>query len=342
MASQPRTILYVEDDGGLVRLVERGLGRHGYDVAGAATIEEGLARLEAGGFDAIALDHYLASGTGLDFLAALSGGSGHPPVVYVTGSGDVSIAVQALKAGAADYVPKVVGDEFLELLRRAIDQAIARNRLEQERLQAEQAVREARDRAEVLLHEVNHRVANSLALVAALVRMQSSAISDPAARAAIEQIQARITAIAGVHRSLYTSADVRSVRLGDYLSTLLAELQESVRAPDIAVAFTAPDDMEVGTDKAVSVGVLVTELVTNAFKYAYPSGQGEVRVQLQRADGGAILLSVEDDGVGCSSTDMPKGTGFGSKVIAAMGRALGSSVEYRDGKGCRVTVAFPE
>ena len=137
----------------------------------------------------------------------------------------MSVAVEALKAGASDYVPKVVGDEFLELLRRAVEQAIARGRQELERAQAEIAVREARDRAEVLLHEVNHRVANSLALVAALVRMQSNSIDDPRAKAAIEQVQARITAIAGVHRRLYTSENVKSVEMTAYLSSLLRELE---------------------------------------------------------------------------------------------------------------------
>jgi two-component sensor histidine kinase len=341
MSPLPRTVLYVDDDDGLVRLVQKGLGRYGYRVEGAATIEAGLARLGQGEIDVVALDHFLASGTGLDFLAELARAGPHPPVVYVTASGEVSIAVEALKAGAADYVPKVVGGEFLELLRRAIEHAVAQARLEQERVQAEQAVREARDRAEALLHEVNHRVANSLALVAALVRLQASSISDAEARAAIEQIQARITAIAGVHRSLYTSsAHVSSVKLPDYLSTLLSELQETVQSPGVGIVFTAPDLIEVSTDRAVSIGVMVTELVTNAIKYAYPDGTGEIRVGLELAGPETVSLTVADDGVGCSEADAPKGTGVGTRVIAAMARALGSAMEYGQGKGCRVSITF--
>jgi two-component sensor histidine kinase/CheY-like chemotaxis protein len=341
MAEQDLSILYIDDDAGLVRLVQKGLGRHGYKVTGASTIEEGLSALDRGGIDAVALDHYLTTGTGLEFLFALKGRRDtQPPVVYVTASGEVSVAVEALKAGAADYVPKVVGEEFLELLRRAIDQSVKRARLEQERLQAEQAIREARDRAEVLLHEVNHRVANSLTLVGALVRMQANLIEDERAREAIEQLQARIAAIAGVHRRLYTSEDVRSVELVGYLGSLLKELADTVQSPGISVRLDAVETAQVPTDKAVSIGVMITELVTNAMKYAYPAGGGEIRVGLKRVGPDRLRLAVEDDGVGCGDTAAPQGTGVGSRVIAAMARALGSSVDYGKGPGCRASIEF--
>jgi two-component sensor histidine kinase len=340
MAERKPTVLYIDDDPGLVRLAQRGLSRFGYAVEGAGTIDEGLARLADGGIDAIALDHFLATGTGLDFLSRLASLEPRPPVVYVTASGEVTVAVEALKAGAADYVPKVVGDDFLVLLRRAIDQAITRSRLEQERAAAEQAVRQARDHAEVLLHEVNHRVANSLSLVAALVRMQANSIEDPQARSAIEQVQARISAIAGVHRRLYTSDNVRSVEMGSYLAALINELAETMHASGIAIRLVMSEEIEVPTDRAVSIGVMVTELVTNAVKYAYPDGAGEVRVRLERAGANELRLSVEDDGVGLATEAAPKGTGVGGRVVAAMARALGSEIAYEGGPGLTASIRF--
>src|SRR5215510_3480930 len=96
-------LLYVDDDPALARLVQRTLGRRGYDVESVVTPAEGMARLAAGGIDVIALDHFLATGTGLDFLAELQQQPDRPPVVYVTGVSDAVVAVAALKAGAADY-----------------------------------------------------------------------------------------------------------------------------------------------------------------------------------------------------------------------------------------------
>src|SRR5579883_778096 len=163
------TILYVDDDEALVRLIQRGLSRRGYGVEGATTIEDGLARLAKGDIDVVALDHFLATGTGMEFLAAMATTPSRPPVVYVTAADDITVAVEALKAGAADYVPKVVGEDFLELLHRAMDQALRVGRLQRERERAERETRDALELAEARLHEMNHRVANSLTLVSAMV-----------------------------------------------------------------------------------------------------------------------------------------------------------------------------
>lgn len=343
MPNERARVLYVDDDAALARLVERVLGRRGYDVENVSSSEAGLTRLDDGGIDVIALDHFLPTGTGLDFLERLRARPAPPPVVYVTGAEDAAVAVAALKSGASDYVLKTVDNEFLELLGTAIDQALERARLQRERDRAEREVREARDRAEVLLHEVNHRVANSLALVAAMVGLQSKSVTEPAVRDALAEIQGRISAIAGVHRRLYTSQDVRSVEISDYLANLLLELEATLKeAGHASTVRLAAEPTEVPTDKAVSIGVVVTELVTNAFKYAYPSKTGgEIRVLLHKIDPGKISLTVEDDGVGWRGEGPIQGTGVGSRIIGALARGLGSSVNYADAvAGCRVNLEF--
>jgi DNA-binding response OmpR family regulator len=229
MSTRPVSILYVDDDPALSRLVQRNLGRRGYVVELASSAEKGFSRLAKGGIDVIAPDHFLPVGTGLEFLKELASHESQPPVVYVAASGDTSVAVAALKAGADYYVPKATGDEFLELLTNAIDQALEKAQRKRAREQAEREMREARERAEVLLEEVNHRVANSLALVMALVQLQARSTNDASVRASLVEVQTRILATAAVHRSLYTSADVRTVEIADYLSNLLVGLQLSLK-----------------------------------------------------------------------------------------------------------------
>ncbi|MFD2182764.1 histidine kinase dimerization/phosphoacceptor domain -containing protein [Rhodoplanes azumiensis] len=346
MPNSPVTVLHVDDDPGLARLVQKALGRRGYAVERVTTAEEGFTRLARGGIQVIVLDHFLPTGTGLDMLAQLKELPAAPPVVYVTASGETSVAVAALKAGAADYVSKSVGEEFMALLESAIDQALEKARLAAARDRAEREMREAKERAEVLLHEVNHRVANSLALVAALVHMQAKEISDPAAQAALREMQARIMAIAGVHRRLYTSGDVRSVEISEYLGALLGDLEATMKASGHAATVRlAAAPLRVPTDKAVSIGVIVTELVTNAFKYAYPVDRGgEIRVRVDALDDGRAALRVEDDGVGWRGEGPAKGTGMGSRIVAAMARGLGSEVVYPApagaAAGCCVSLEF--
>lgn len=325
------SLLYVEDDPGIARLVEKFLGPQGFVIEHAATLEEALqlVRIDAEAFDAIALDHQLPDGTGLDFLKAWAEHPSKAPIVYVTASTETPVAVAALKAGAADYVPKDVSGEFLELLLNAIKNALAKAELERAKEAAEQEVQDARDRAELLLQEVNHRVSNSLTLVAALVRMQAQA--DPALKGPLSETQARITAVADIHRSLYTSADVKRVQVDAYLANLIADIESAIGSLGHRIRLDA-EPLNCTVDKAIAIGMIITELATNAIKYAYPEGVvGEIRIKMVRPGGenaDEVRLVVEDDGVGWRPDQPARGTGLGTRIVNMMAASLNASLEF--------------
>ncbi len=340
-APQPR-LLYIDDDDGFARLLSRALTRMGFVVTHAPDGASGLARLEAGTFDVIALDHYMPGLSGEQTLEKIVAMPAPPPVVYVTASDETQVAVSALKSGAADYVIKDMGAGFFDLLAEILRQAMEGDRLRRAEQAAQIEVAAARERAEVLLIEVNHRVANSLTLVVSMAHLQAAALPPGEAKQAIEDFANRVYAIAQVHKRLYTSQDIRAVQLDTYLAELVRDLHRSVTSQKAItrITFDCPP-LSVSTDRAISIGVILSELITNVTKYAYPGERrGEVRVRILCDDSGVARLEVDDDGVGISG-DTPAGTGLGTQVMDALAHGLGGRIELsRRDRGTRATLHF--
>lgn len=221
--------------------------------------------------------------------------------------------------------------------------AVEQSRLRAEKAADEREVRAARDRAELLLREVNHRIANSLALVASLVSLQANALDNPVAKEALAETRARIYAVSLVHKRLYSADDVGSVDMAEYLGGLLEHLENSMRGEGMGASVAASiAPLRVLTDTAVSLGVIATELVTNAFKYAYPTGMpGLVRVDLRMLDAERAELTVADDGPGWSGHGPVQGTGLGSRIVRAMCASLGAEFGYEADRGTVARLRFP-
>jgi two-component sensor histidine kinase len=191
----------------------------------------------------------------------------------------------------------------------------------------------------ILLREMNHRIGNNLQLIASLLHMQGGASSNIETRQALAGASNRVAAVAQVHRRLYLSDDVRQVALAPYLESLADDLRRAAQQAAEDLTVTA-DPIEIDPDRALAIGVIVTELVINARKYAYPNGEGPIRVTLQRRDGGVHLV-VEDDGVGQAATKDGASTGLGRRIIDAMAAKLGARIAYDAGHtGTRASLIF--
>jgi two-component sensor histidine kinase len=347
MTTAMPTLLYIDDDEALTRLVDRGLTRLGFNVVHAASGELGLDRLKQGGVDVVALDQYMPGMDGLETLERILAIPDAPPVVFVTASQDSGIAVTALKAGAADYLVKDLQGDFIPLLQVAIDGALRQAQIRKARDDAEAEVHASRDRfaalaaeREVLLREVNHRVGNSLQIIASLLHLQANSSAQDDVKAALTNAMGRVAAVAQVHRRLYTSHDLKSVLLNQYLDALLEDLRRSAEGNRMSRLTLKAEPIEIDPDRAVAIGIIVNELVMNAVKYAYPDGAGPIHVVL-KSQGDEVLLSIADDGVGLNVKADPRSTGMGQRIVTAMATKLDASVE-RDPShaGTRILLRF--
>jgi signal transduction histidine kinase/DNA-binding response OmpR family regulator len=158
---EPVRILYMEDDVGLARLLQRKLEQAGYVVDLAHDGEEGLAMYEAGSYDVVAVDQNMPVHDGLEVIRVLASRGPLPPTIMVTGGGDEETAVEAMKLGAGDYIVKDVDGGYLELLPSVVAQVLRQRRLAEERRQALEALKK-RNRDLALLNEMGQSLAATL------------------------------------------------------------------------------------------------------------------------------------------------------------------------------------
>ena len=236
---------------------------------------------------------------------------------------------------------------FIPLLHVAADGALRQARLQKARDEAEAEVHASRDRyaalaaeQEVLLREVNHRVGNSLQIIASLLHLQAASAAQDDVKAALTNAMGRVAAVAQVHRRLYTSHDLKSVLLNQYLEALLDDLRRSAEGNKMSRLTLKAEPVEIDPDRAVAIGIIVNELVMNAVKYAYPDGAGPIHVDVN-ADNDDILLSIADDGVGLNAKFDPRSTGMGQRIVSAMAAKLEASVERDPAHaGTRIVLRF--
>ena len=188
---------------------------------------------------------------------------------------------------------------------------------------------EAKD---ILAREIDHRVKNSLQIVAGVMLMQARGVSDPVARAAFEDTYARVMSVARVHDTLHRAEDIENVDLGATLHRLCDDLAFGMTGAERRLAVATEPGLMVPSRVAVALSLIATELVTNALKYAYrPGEEGPVEVSIRGRDGGGVELRVCDAGRGLSpgwegkpSPDVSGGLGM--RVIRAMLGRIGAEM----------------
>jgi PAS domain S-box-containing protein len=194
---------------------------------------------------------------------------------------------------------------------------------------------------EMLLVEVNHRAKNSLAIAASLLAIQGRRQPDPAVRALFEEAQDRLNAMARVHDLLSKSEKAQQVDVSVYVADLCQALRPITENDDrIRLEAKMEDGILVDADTAVPLGIVLTELITNAVKYAFPTPRsGTILVQARRSQPGWIELVVQDDGIGMSS--LREGS-LGYGLVRSLVQQIRGEIDVRNDAGLVVTLSFPK
>ena len=244
--------------------------------------------------------------------------------------------------------------EIAQSLAQTIDEVIVRHQRKLAELSGKlreiEALAQDKDgllvQKDMLMREVNHRVKNSLHMIASLLSLQGDGIEDPDTRRQFADAHNRVATVAQLHQRLYQTDKLQSVEFDQYLHGMCNDLSNFMfsEGEEYTLEVEA-DPAEFPTDRAIPLALIVNELVTNAFKYAYPPGfDGTIRVSFTRQDDGGYVLVVSDQGAGLKPDFQPSQGGLGMTIVTSLCLQLGASLSFgptTEAGGARFAVSLP-
>jgi two-component sensor histidine kinase len=337
---------------------ERALARAGYSlhcerVVNAAEMQAALASEQ---WDVIISDYRLPQFDAPAALLLLHESGQDIPFIVVSGAIGEELALAIMKSGAQDYLLK----DDLTRLAPAVEREIRDARTRQERSLAQGALQQSEERVEeqratlerqtvslqqreTLLREIHHRVKNNMQVMSSLLSLQARAAVHPETRKVLEDNQNRIQSMALLHEILYQSDDLAMVDFPKYVLRTVDYLFRSCGVKDRQIHLhTELDQLALELDDALPFGLLISEVVSNSLKHAFPDGRGgQVSVFLRQQSDTTISLVLSDDGIGLPrELDWTTSRSLGLRLVRALAQQLRGTLEIRSQGGTEVRLTF--
>ncbi len=214
-----------------------------------------------------------------------------------------------------------------------------------DRRAADEQIRNSLKEKEVLLKEIHHRVKNNFQVIISLLNLQSDSISDESAFRHFNEAANRIRAMAFVHERLYQSENLSMINFSDYISTIMEELNSyyNTNRKSITIAIET-EEVNLNIEQAIPCGLIINELVTNAFKYAFPgeAAGGSISIMMLRREDDTVKIRISDNGIGLPDyIDENKTSTLGLHLVTLLVSQLGGSYHIDRHPGTAWTVIFP-
>jgi two-component sensor histidine kinase len=223
----------------------------------------------------------------------------------------------------------------------AFSDVTARRAIEHEKQGLLERTEELLRQKQVLLQEMEHRVANSLSIIAAILLLKAGTVTSEETRQHLREAHQRVMSVAEVQLHLHATSGIERIDVGTYLTKLCGALASSMIGEQPIMVKVTTDEGTVDSSNAVSLGLIVTELVINAIKYAFPTNKGDAQILVTyEVDGSDWKLMVSDNGVGkIPGNDLLAPAGLGTTIVNALAKQLGARVELDGGdSGLRVSI----
>lgn len=214
---------------------------------------------------------------------------------------------------------------------------------EQKRKIAEDNLKKSLAEKEILLKEVHHRVKNNMQIISSILKMQERQLKDERLKMVLGESQNRIRSMALIHENLYRNENLANIMFSNYVKSLAGNLARSFSEQQGNVTFDYDiDDVYLPLDIGIPCGLIINELISNSFKYAFKERhKGKIAITLKRQDEQSFRLTVADDGTGIpEEVDIEKSKSLGMKIVSKLVMQIDGSMQYVYSNGAKFIIDF--
>jgi two-component sensor histidine kinase len=341
IAGKSACILIVDDELQNRQLLEVMLQAAGHRTLSAVSGEEALAMIGRELPDLILLDIIMPGLDGFQIAAQLkkNPATENIPIIMITALQERSATILGLKAGAEEFITRPI--DHIELCLRVKNLLrLKEGTAELNRVNGE--LHKLVDEKDILLKELHHRVKNNLQIMSSILSLQSNYIQEPKLLEVFHESQARIRSIALIHELLYQKGHLDRIDFKEYVENLVENIFRTIGADTDRISYSlACDSALMDPDSVIHCGLIVNELITNSFKYAFPGDRhGIISVGLRVRDG-TCVLTVADDGIGLPPDHQIKTSrSMGLQLVDVLIRQIGATLEIGRIGGASYTLTF--
>jgi two-component sensor histidine kinase len=330
-------VLLVDDDDDDQIIVRELLSSAAGDrilLTAASTYEEGLSAVLSDAFEVCLVDYQLGEHNGLELIAEAKQKSSHAEMILLTGGDSIDVDINAARAGAGDYLAK--RGLTAAILGRSVRYAVERGK-------ATRSLRRLLGEKDLLIKEVHHRVKNNLQVICSLLSLQAGCAEGNLSADALRQAHNRVLSMSMIHEHLHDSETLLELDFGHYIRSLTISLFEAYCVdPTRIILEVEAEPIQLPSDDAVTCGLILNELVSNALKHAFDGGRiGRLRISFRRISLTEVELTVADDGVGVPGTfEVETARSLGWLIIRTLVDQLGATLSLQRAGGTKVCFSW--
>ena len=341
------SVLFVDDNETIRQLYRRLLGKHVNNLYIAKNGYHGLELFQEHSPDLVITDMVMPVMDGLEMVKEIKKINSDAKIVVMSAYSEKDSFVESIHLGVDGYLMKPVeAKKLLSLIDEFAGITLMKwelERKEKKRREAENFLKKSLEEKDVLLREVHHRVKNNMQIISSILRMQSRNIDDPKLKDVLQESQNRIHSMALIHENLYNNESLANIKFSNYIKSLSGNIARTYANQNANIRFNYQmDDAYLSIDTAIPCGLIINELISNSFKYAFiDSSNGIISIIFKELEKNKFQLIVSDNGIGISpKIDITKTKSLGMKILHKLVQQIDGTLQSNFSNGTKFTITF--